>query len=186
MADNFQTPVGPTPSASASAAPTEERELAIADQLGRELVRFVRLIHRVKAHLAGAHKDGIERSSYALLACLVQEGPQRTTALAELVHSDPSTVSRQVSGLVQHGLVERQADPVDGRACRLAATPQGLRVFDENRRARNKQLAQLMAWWPEADRTQLVALLDRLNSDLESSAMVEKTLRTSTAKGESR
>ena len=44
-------------------------------------------------------------------------------ALAAAVHSDPSTVSRQVAALVRAGLIERQADPEDGRASVLVPTP---------------------------------------------------------------
>ena len=50
------------------------------------------------------------------------EGPHRSNALAEAVHSDPSTVSRQIAALVKVGYVERRPDPADGRACLLAAT----------------------------------------------------------------
>ena len=39
--------------------------------------------------------------------------------------ADPSTVSRQVASLVKAGLVERQADPDDGRASILVPTELG-------------------------------------------------------------
>ena len=51
-----------------------------------------------------------------LLVHLVKGGPQRSGALAEAVHSDPSTISRQVAHLVRLGLVERTADPEDREA----------------------------------------------------------------------
>ena len=47
----------------------------------------------------------------------------RASALAECVQSDPSTVSRQVAALVTDGLLERRADPEDGRASLLVLTP---------------------------------------------------------------
>src|SRR4051794_35740785 len=40
----------------------------------------------------------------------------RVSALAEVLHSDVSTVSRQVSTLVDLGFVRRGPDPDDGRA----------------------------------------------------------------------
>lgn len=144
-----------------------EAELAVADELGRQMVRFLRLGARMKAQVAKQGPDGIERAAYAILFCLVQEGPQRTSRLADTLHSDISTVSRQSSLLVQHGLVERQADPEDGRACLLAPTDEGLRVFEENRRLRSQWLARLLADWPEEDRATLNALFDRLNTDIE-------------------
>ncbi|PRX47508.1 DNA-binding MarR family transcriptional regulator [Prauserella shujinwangii] len=144
-----------------------EDDLAVADELGRQTVRFMRLMARVKSQVAKHGPDGIERAAYAILFTLIHEGPQRTSKLAETLHSDISTISRQSSALVQHGLVERQADPEDGRANLLAPTAEGLRVFEENRRQRNRWLATVLAEWPEEDRRRLTEYLDRLNNSIE-------------------
>lgn len=142
-------------------------ELDLADQLGAELVRFVRLINRAKSQVSKQGPDGIERAAYAILFTLIHEGPQRTSKLAESLHSEISTISRQSSSLVQHGLVERQADPEDGRACLLAPTSEGLRVFEENRKLRNQWLAEILEDWPDEDRQNLNRLFGRLNSGIE-------------------
>lgn len=142
-------------------------ELDAADRLGVELVRLMRALGRAKGHIAVAGPDGLERAAYGLLFCLIQEGPQRTSQLAENLHTEISTVSRQASALVAHGLVERQADPDDGRANLLAPTEQGLRVFEQNRRLRNERLARVTSDWPAGEREQLTGLLDRLTSRLE-------------------
>lgn len=141
--------------------------LADADALGRELVRLMRLVDRTRADFAAHCRDGVERAAYVLLARLVADGPQRLRALAEAVHSDPSTVSRQVAHLVALELVQRDPDPQDGRAARLTATEAGRRVFDEHRRIRNRHTAAVLAGWPAPDVQRLVALLDRLNTDFE-------------------
>ncbi|QIS03115.1 MarR family transcriptional regulator [Nocardia brasiliensis] len=143
-------------------------ELEIADQVGVELVRFMRAITRAKARMAQPGPDGIERLAYSVLFCLVHDGPQRTGKLAELLHAEISTISRQSRSLVAHGLVERRADPIDGRACVLAATEEGVRVFEANRQQRNRWLAGILADWPAADRTTLTDLLARLNEGIES------------------
>jgi len=141
--------------------------LADTDALSRELVRLVRLVDRSRADFAAQCRDGVERAAYVLLARLVGEGPQRLSALAEAVHSDPSTVSRQVAQLVALELVQRHPDPRDGRAARLTATEAGRRAFDEHRRIRNQHTAAVLAGWAAQDVQRLVALLDRLNTDLE-------------------
>lgn len=138
-----------------------------ADELGHQLIRFIRLVSRVGSHIAAGQKDGVETAAYALLACLVMEGPQRTTALADAVHSDISTVSRQSATLVRLGLLERRPDPQDGRACLLAATPEGERVFEHNRRQRDAHIAQMLSGWDAADVRKLTGLLGRLNTDFE-------------------
>jgi DNA-binding MarR family transcriptional regulator len=138
-----------------------------ADELGCQLARLMRLMERATSQLAARRTDGLERAAYVLLAHLVREGPHRTTALAEAVRSDPSTVSRQVAGLVQHGLVERRPDPRDGRACLLAATAEGERVFDRHRQSWNAHLLRMLATWSPAEVRRLAGLLDRFNADFE-------------------
>jgi DNA-binding MarR family transcriptional regulator len=138
-----------------------------ADAILSEVLRLVRLVERTRAHFATGPADGVEHAAYVLLAHLNCVGPVRASALAEAVHSDPSTISRQISGLVKAGLVERRPDPEDGRACLLAATSEGERVFEAKRRARRRHTAAMLTHWSPADRNQFVTLLDRFNTDFE-------------------
>lgn len=154
-------------SSTSTAPQATDAELDTADDLGRELVRLMRAMGRAKSQITRAGPDGLERAAYGLLFCLVHDGPQRTSQLAENLHTEISTVSRQASALVGHGLVARQADPDDGRATLLAPTEEGVRVFEENRKQRNQWLADITADWPAGEREQLTALLDRLTSRIE-------------------
>jgi DNA-binding MarR family transcriptional regulator len=142
-------------------------ELRTADEIGSQLVRLVRLVERVQARYQAEHSDAVDRATYLLLVHLVKDGPRRAGALAEAVHSDPSTVSRQVAHLVQLGLVERVADPADGRATLLVATDEGRRVFDENRQLRNRSLATMMSDWSDDDRQAFARLLTRFTNGFE-------------------
>lgn len=146
--------------------PTEE-ELQDADDLGLQLVRLGRMMAHAKARSLRRNGEGLETASYVLLVHLLGDGPQRTTALADAVHTDTSTVSRQIAALVRHGLVERRADPQDGRACLLAATAEGENVLHQYRRQRNEEIAGLLGRWPREDVRQLIKLLDRMNTELE-------------------
>lgn len=145
----------------------QAQDLAIAEDLAHQLVRLITMTGRAKAQFSGLAAEGIERAAYALLAHLVREGPKRITALADAVHSDTSTVSRQTSTLVTHGLAERKADPEDGRACLLVATEAGRETYHRAKAERTRHIAALMADWPAGDRRTLVMLLDRLNTDFE-------------------
>jgi DNA-binding MarR family transcriptional regulator len=146
-------------------------ELVIADEVGSQLIRLVRLIERKQVQYQAEHPDAVERATYHLLVHLVNDGPRRAGSLAEAVHSDPSTISRQIGHLVRLGLVERTADPVDGRATLLAATDEGRRVFKENRRLRNERIAEMLASWSPDDRHALADLLARFTSDFENSML---------------
>lgn len=144
-----------------------EDELATADEVGSQLIRLVRLIERKAAQYQAQHPDAVERATYHLLVYLVKDGPCRSGALAKVVHSDPSTISRQIAQLVRLGYVERTADPEDGRATLLAATDEGRRIFEENRRLRNEHIAGMLAGWSESDRTAFGTLLARFTEDFE-------------------
>ncbi|MBW4719824.1 MarR family winged helix-turn-helix transcriptional regulator [Saccharothrix obliqua] len=129
-------------------------QLARAERIGMALVRLNKMHACVAAHLS---RTGLDKSSFVLLANLSHLGPSRSSALAEAVFSDPSTVSRQVASLVKEGWVERRADPDDGRASVLAVTDAGMRLLEERRRSRNQAIARMLADWSEKD---LVAFID--------------------------
>jgi DNA-binding MarR family transcriptional regulator len=148
------------------AVPSDD-DLALADEVSGQLIRLVRLMDRKQAQYQAEHPDAVERATYFLLVHLAKGGPRRAGALAEAVHSDPSTISRQVAQLVRLGLVERTADPEDGRATLLAATAEGRRVFEENRRVRIEHFAQMLEDWSVDDRRKLAELMGRLTSAFE-------------------
>ena len=150
-------------------------DLAIADAVNGQLIRLLRLMDRRQAQYQAEHPDAVERATYFLLVHLAKGGPRRAGALAEAVHSDPSTISRQVAHLVRLGLVERTADPEDGRATLLAATAEGLRVFEENRRVRIGRMAEMLEDWTVEDRQKLVELLGRFTTAFESAAQRSST-----------
>jgi DNA-binding MarR family transcriptional regulator len=144
------------------------------DQLSAELFRLTRLFERAQARNTAHYADGVERAAFLLLVHLVKDGPQRLSALAEAVHSDVSTVSRQVGQLVRLGVVERRADPTDGRAGLLAATAAGRENVEFKRCRRNRAFSALLADWSADDRHQLCELVGRFNDDFERYFLGEK------------
>ncbi len=150
-------------------APARQEDIRDADALLLQLSRLVRMVGHIKTRFARrfGQDNTLDTAAYFLLMHLVGGGPQRTTALAECVHSDTSTVSRQVAGLVRHGLVERRVDAHDGRASLLAATAEGERLLQRHRDQRTAEIAQLLSSWSPDDVRQLVTLLDRMNTELE-------------------
>lgn len=161
--------------------PVSDEQYENAEDILNQLVRFLRLSKRASSRFTSLHSDGIEQAAYFILYVLVSEGPRRTTALAEAIHSDTSTVSRQVGALVRHGLVERQADPADGRACLLAATPRGVQCFDVHRKARTAEMIQVLTNWSLEDLRSARNLLDRLNGELERYELEQHTGAMNTA-----
>lgn len=142
-------------------------ELTVAGRIGTGLGRLIRLVERAPL----GREDGLDRPSFMLLHTLVQAGPARVTALAAAVHSDPSTVSRQVAGLVGMGLLERRADPADGRASLVALTEAGTALLERARRRRDERIAAITEPWRPAEREQFADLLDRFADGYEQSRL---------------
>ena len=119
--------------------------------LSAEVVRLMRASHGIRAQIHAANSDGLEWAGSMLLFHLCKDGPQRSSALAAAVCVDPSTVSRQIGDLVELGLVERRADPHDGRATLLAATAAGEARYQELHERRDRAFALMLADWSDHD-----------------------------------
>ncbi len=146
----------------AHADPAMQRSAA----LNRHILQLTRTMQTIKSHVAATGTDGVSWATYVLLFHLTTGGPQRAKTLAETVCVDPSTVSRQIDQLVRLGLVERQADPDDGRATVLAATDAGFDVHRRMHERRDAMLTRVMRDWEPDDVDALTRLLGRLVDDL--------------------
>jgi DNA-binding MarR family transcriptional regulator len=136
---------------------------AVADQF----VALMRTIKKVRAQMLAAAESDVEWATQFLLRCIAVEGQLRASELAAHVQSDPSTVSRQVAALVRDGLVERRADPADGRASLLALTPKADAVLAEHDRIRLEHFAQTLADWSDSDLRRFAAMLSRFTKAYE-------------------
>ena len=137
-------------------------------ELGHEFIRYGRFIHTFRAQLADLLPTGLDPAAAQLLAWLVKQGPLRLGELAEVTFLDPSTVSRRISQLVHHGLVERRADQIDGRAVQLVPTALGQELFATLTVRREQIMHQVLGGWAGADLTELGRLLRKFNDDFES------------------
>jgi DNA-binding MarR family transcriptional regulator len=128
--------------------------------LSEQMPRFLRLVHGLKNQHAA--EGGRDRAAHVLLFPLSRLGPLRQSALAELVHADPSTVSRHVTLLVERGLVVRVADESDGRASRLVLTDSGRAELEKLREERTAYLSTVVADWTDEEVDTFTALFERL------------------------
>ena len=152
-------PSTPGPSSPVPSTPTSV--------LGDDLIRVVKLLHHVRQQAPRQHPQ-VDPMAYPLLFNL-QGGPLRVSALAEVVHSDVSTVSRQVSTLVDLGFVTRGPDPDDGRAQALTLTDEGNDLLHRLRTMREQWLQGLLADWDPDDVVAFSQHLRHFASDLEAS-----------------
>ena len=128
-------------------------------------VGFMRTFNRARARILAAAQHDVEWSAHVVLKCLQNEGPMRAGSLAECVMSDPSTVSRQVAALVKDGLLERRADPDDGRASLLVLTPRAHEVLAAHDEVRLQFFAEMLRDWTPGDLSAFAGLLARFADD---------------------
>lgn len=132
-------------------------------RLEREIGLLLRRSRAISARLARELHPDLDGAAYGLLALLQDAGPLRASALVTRLGLDKSTVSRQVASLVDLGLVDREPDPVDGRAQVLTASAEGSARLSRIREVRRARWERDMANWPQEDVARLGELLGRLN-----------------------
>ena len=141
-------------------------DLAPVERIEQELTLLVRRAQKV--HLRGVPAEHVvERAAYGILAWLNDAGPLRPGALAAHFHLDASTISRQVASLEQAGLVTREPDTEDRRACRLKLTEHGRGVLSTTRAERRGVVRDLLHSWSAVDLANFASLLAAFNAGLD-------------------
>jgi DNA-binding MarR family transcriptional regulator len=99
----------------------------------------------------------------AALATVDKHGPLTPSELAERERVQRPTATRIVGRLADAGLVERTADPADGRVTLVSATPTGRALLRRLRQRKNAYLARRLRDLEPSE----VATLDRAAEILE-------------------
>lgn len=104
-----------------------------------------------------------------LLEALHAGGPMRVSSLAAWQGVDKSTVTPQVRRLERAGLVDRAADPDDGRASLLRLSPLGEEARTAVRTSGAALLEEHLGVFDDAERQTFADLLGRFATGLSSS-----------------
>jgi DNA-binding MarR family transcriptional regulator len=155
-------PTSPPPTGVPPSAYADE-DVPLLDAFQHEVAVFARRAEQTRLAGLGAARNSMDRAAYLLLSRLDQEGPTGVKALAAGMGIDSSTVTRQVAPLVEAGLVDRSADPDDGRAVVLRLSPEGSARLNEVRASRRALIALLTADWTREERAVFCSLLSRFN-----------------------
>jgi DNA-binding MarR family transcriptional regulator len=133
-----------------------------------ELLKLVRYLETLGRR--GDLYAGVDRAGYVVLRTLDRFSPTSINALAERLHLDASTVTRQVAGLESAGFVARRPDTEDRRSISVLLTPAGREAMDIVACQRRQALASLVDGWTEAERDGFGTAMLRLNLALEKKA----------------
>jgi DNA-binding MarR family transcriptional regulator len=144
-----------------------------ADELGRlerEVGVLIRRVKRVIGERARAVHPDLQPASYLMLSFLAAEGPQRSSVVSERFNVDKGAISRQVQHLTGLGLLEREPDPVDGRAMLISASADAVRRLEAVDHDRRRWLEEQLVDWSSDDLRGFVAALARYNQALDRNA----------------
>jgi DNA-binding MarR family transcriptional regulator len=135
----------------AGATTTGARGTELPEEQVTELLVALSRARRWLSRLAVDEPARVGASGVSALAEVVRSGPLRLGDLAARERIAPATLSRIVAGLVEHGYVERTADPDDARAGLLTATPAGEQLLRDSRARRSAELAERLGCLPAED-----------------------------------
>jgi DNA-binding MarR family transcriptional regulator len=128
---------------------------------------LIRRVRRVIGERARAVHPELAAATYLLLAHVAETGPLRASALVDDMGLDKGAVSRQVTHLVDLGLLERSQDPDDGRATLLAASDDARERLATVGRQRSERFGQRLAEWSDEELSDLAERLARYNAALD-------------------
>lgn len=95
--------------------------------------------------------DELSPSMTAALATIERHGPLSPSRLAELERIKRPTVTRVLRRLDEEGLIERAADPSDGRGAVVCVTREGATLLKKLRSRKNAYLAKRLRELPDED-----------------------------------
>jgi DNA-binding MarR family transcriptional regulator len=128
------------------------------DQIGYVLRRVT------QRHLAlfSEHIPAVTTVQFAVLARLVEMGPQSQNHLGRATAMDAATIKGVVDRLARQGLIETSADPSDKRRLTVALTPAGDALFQATVAQALAVSDRTMEPLNPQEKAQLLALLSRL------------------------
>src|ERR1700733_11004880 len=151
---------------------SSETEHLSADQSAAEL-NLERASAEIRGTLAVLYRrirqtkqiGDLTMSESSTLSRLQHSGPTTAATLAKLEQISPQSIGVTVAALEAKGLIQRSADPADGRRVIVSLTSAGDATVQARRSARDQQFTRALSALSTAERAQLLQampLLERL------------------------
>lgn len=142
-----------------------EEDLSTIAIVGR-LLRAAALAVRRSDEALAVH--GFTRGEFDVLSALRRAGaPQRPSDLTTVSLASAPATTKRLKALTARGLVERTADPADGRGALIGLTPAGVELIDMLFPAQLATERELLAGIPAARRDEVAAALRLLLFSIE-------------------
>jgi len=138
-------------------------DTSLTESAARLRMAIVRTARRLRQEAAGAAGAELSPTAVAALASIERHGPLTPSELAEIERVKRPTATRTLRVLLEAGLVDRAADPSDGRSALVSVNASGREQLRRLRGRKNAYLARRMRDLPPDD----LETLDRAAEILE-------------------
>ena len=138
-----------------------------AEDIGELSSRLRLAIARSARRMRQEAGTDLSPSLTSALATIERHGPLTPSELAQLERVQRPSATRIVSRLESEGLVDRAADPADGRSSLVSASAQGRALLRRLRTRKNAYLARRLRELPDRDVETLREAADVLERLLE-------------------
>lgn len=109
-------------------------------------------------------KQELKRASYLILLLISKNGPMGVKSIAEKLHLDISTVSRQAAGLMEDELLKKKQSETDRRSYLYDINDKGHDVILHIRQGRKQRFAKMIDQWEDEEIEEFAHLLHKFNN----------------------
>ena len=134
--------------------------MADQDRFARALLAVARGLGRIARERA--RSGDVTPQQAETLQLIAERGALSTSTLATMLGIDPSTASRNLSGLERSGLITRQKGSDDGRQTDVRLTPRGRRAAQTVGTGASSAFGSLLDRVPRGDRARIMDALEVL------------------------
>jgi DNA-binding MarR family transcriptional regulator len=134
--------------------------MADQDRFARALLAVARGLGRIARERA--RSGDVTPQQAETLQLIAERGALSTSTLATMLGIDPSTASRNLSGLERSGLITRQKGSDDGRQTDVRLTPRGRRAAQTVGSGATSAFGSLLDRVPRGDRARIIDALEVL------------------------
>jgi DNA-binding MarR family transcriptional regulator len=139
--------------------------MAEQDRFARALLAVARGLGRIARERA--RSGDVTPQQAETLQLIAERGALSTSTLATMLGIDPSTASRNLSGLERAGFITRQKGSDDGRQTDVRLTPRGRRAAQTVGSGASSAFGSLLDRVPRSDRARVIDALEVLAKAIE-------------------
>jgi DNA-binding MarR family transcriptional regulator len=143
------------------------KDISLTDAAARLRMAIVRTSRRLRQE-AAAETGGLTPTAVAALATIERHGPLTPSEIAAIERVKRPTITRTLGCLERDGLIDRAADPADGRSSLVSVNAAGRERLRRLRGRKNAYLARRMRDLSAEDVATLeraAAILDRIREE---------------------